>query len=92
MLEIAAVIVIVCVSAVYCAWKLTPGRQRLWLLEHLLPAGATRRFPALARLQRSAQAGIGGACAGCSANSAKMHRFKTGGANPTRKSVAPRRH
>jgi hypothetical protein len=82
-LQIAVVSVLVAVSLVLSAWWLTPARRRLWVLDHLVSADATRG--PLVRLRRAllARAQIG--CAACRANpSAAAPHLTEKGAAPRR--------
>ena len=65
-LQTVAVSVLVATSLILSAWWLTPARRRLWVLDHLVSAKATRG--PLVRLRRVllAQAQIG--CHACRAN------------------------
>ena len=79
----AIVIVLVAASLILSAWWLTPARRRLWVLDHLLRAYATRG--PLVRLRRAllARAQIG--CHACRANpSAGAPRSTETGAEPRR--------
>jgi len=79
----AIVIVLVAASLILSAWWLTPARRRLWVLDHLLRADATRG--PLVRLRRAllARAQIG--CHACSANPNASAAHSTGkGAEPRR--------
>jgi hypothetical protein len=79
----AIVIVLVAASLILSAWWLTPARRRLWVLDHLLRADATRG--PLVRLRRAllARAQIG--CHACRANpSAGAPRSTETGAEPRR--------
>lgn len=79
MLALQSVIVILLVAAslVLSAWWLTPARRRLWVLNHLVSADATRG--PLVRLRQAllAQSQIGG-CGACKANPNAPAKHSTG--------------
>ena len=82
-LQSIIVIVLVSISLIPSAWWLTPARRRLWVLDHLVSAQATRG--PLVRLRRAllARAQIG--CHACSANPNASAAHSTGkGAEPRR--------
>ena len=60
------VIVLVGASLILSAWWLTPARARLWVLDHLVRADATRG--PLVRLRRTLLARAQVGCHACSAN------------------------
>jgi hypothetical protein len=78
--QMLIVSVLVAVSLIFSAWWLTPARRRLWVLDHLVRADATRG--PLVRLRRAllARAQIG--CAACRANpsAAAPHSTEKGAA------------
>ncbi len=74
---------LVAASLILSAWWLTPPRQRLWVLDHLTAAGATRG--PLARLRRTL---LGRAQLGCQACAANPSASAPGS---TEKGAAPRR-
>ncbi|HTY95354.1 MAG TPA: hypothetical protein VMC02_15810 [Steroidobacteraceae bacterium] len=78
----SVVVLLVAVSALYSLWRLLSLRQRLWLLEQLLPLAGWAQVGWPARLRSSLQRQALQGCGGCSANA---------DAAPTRKSGAPRR-
>jgi hypothetical protein len=75
-LQSIIVIVLVAISLILSAWWLTPARRRLWVLDHLVSARATRG--PLVRLRRAllARAQIG--CHACSANPNASAAHSTG--------------
>ena len=82
-LQTLIVIILVAVSLILSVWWLTPARRRLWVLDHLLRADATRG--PLVRLRRAllARAQIG--CHACRAHpSAGAPRSTETGAEPRR--------
>jgi hypothetical protein len=60
------VIVLVAASLILSAWWLTPMRRRLWVLDHLVSAQATRG--PLVRLRRALLARSQIGCHACRAN------------------------
>jgi hypothetical protein len=76
-LQSVVVIVLVAASLVLSLWWLTPARARLWVLDHLLPANATRG--PLVRLRRAllARQQVGG-CGACRANPNAIAQHSTG--------------
>jgi hypothetical protein len=60
------VIVLVAASLVLSCWWLTPARRRLWILDRLVPADATRGPLVRLRTALLARAQIG--CGACRAN------------------------
>jgi hypothetical protein len=57
---------LVAASLILSAWWLMPVRQRLWVLDHLMSAGATHG--PLARLRRTLLARSQVGCQACAAN------------------------
>jgi len=78
----SVVIVVVAASAVYSVWRLLGVRQRLWLLEQLLPVAKLAHVGWPARLKASLQMQALKGCGSCGANA---------DAAPTQRSGAPRR-
>jgi hypothetical protein len=75
------VAVVVAVSAVYSVWRLLGVRQRLWLLEQLLPLAQAANVGWPARLKVTLQMQALKGCGSCGANA---------DAAPTQRSGAPR--
>jgi hypothetical protein len=75
------VALVVAVSAVYSVWRLLGVRQRLWLLEQLLPIARRANVGWPARLKVALQLQALKGCGSCAANVDAV---------PTRKSGAPR--
>ncbi|MGC1460411.1 MAG: hypothetical protein WA825_19225 [Steroidobacteraceae bacterium] len=75
------VVLVVAVSAVYSVWRLLGVRQRLWLLEQLLPMAQRAHIGWPARLKSALQIQALKGCGSCGANADAV---------PTRKSGAPR--
>jgi hypothetical protein len=73
---------VVCVSALYSGWRLLGTRQRLWLLEQLLPVARLTHVGWRARLKASLQMQALKGCGTCGANADVA---------PTRRSGVPRR-
>ncbi|HSY08001.1 MAG TPA: hypothetical protein VK820_05650 [Steroidobacteraceae bacterium] len=65
-LQTAVVIALVAASLILSGWWLTPARRRLWILDQLLPAEATRG--PLVRLRRALLARSQIGCGACRAN------------------------
>ena len=82
LLQWAVVSAVVAVSVAYSAWRLLGVRQRLWLLERLLPMARRAHVGWPARLKAGLQAQALKGCGSCGANAA---------AAPTRRSGAPPR-
>ena len=80
MLEKLIVATLVVAAVVFSAWRLTPLRRRLRLLERLAPEASRRRGP-IGALWRATQAQAGQGCNAC----------VNGDANPTQMSAGPRR-
>ena len=76
------VVGVVAVSAVYSLWRLLGVRQRLWLLEQLVPVATRARIGWPQRLMASLQVQALKGCGSCGANA---------DAAPTRRSGAPHR-
>jgi hypothetical protein len=72
---------VVGLSALYSAWRLLGVRQRLWLLEQLLPMAQRAGVGWPARLKASLQMQALKGCGSCGANADAI---------PTRRSGAPR--
>ncbi len=75
------VVLLVCVSALYSLWRLLGTRQRLWLLEQLLPVAQLAHIGWPARLKAALQIQALKGCGSCGANADAV---------PTRRSGAPR--
>ncbi len=76
------VVGVVAVSAVYSLWRLLGVRQRLWVLERLMPVATLAHVGWPARLKASLQLQALKGCSSCGANA---------DAAPTRRSGAPHR-
>ena len=76
------VVLVVAVSAVYSVWRLLGVRQRLWLLEQLLPVAQRAHVGWPARLKASLQMQALKGCGSCGSNADAV---------PTQRSGAPRR-
>jgi hypothetical protein len=81
LLQWCVVIVLVVASAVYSVWRLLGVRQRLWLLDQLLPIARLARVGWPARLKATLQVQALKGCGSCEANADAV---------PTRRSGAPR--
>jgi hypothetical protein len=81
LIQWCVVVLLVAVSAVYSVWRLLGVRQRLWLLEQLLPFAQRARVGWPARLKASLQLQALKGCGSCGANA---------DAAPTQRSGAPR--
>jgi hypothetical protein len=79
-LQMAVVSVLVAVSLILSAWWLTPARGRLWVLDQLVSADATRG--PLVRLRRALLARAQVGCGACRANpnAAAAHSTEKGAA------------
>ena len=75
------VLLLVGASAVYSLWRLLGVRQRLWLLDQLLPVARLAHVGWPARLKASLQMQALKGCGSCGANA---------DAAPTQRSGAPR--
>jgi hypothetical protein len=75
------VVLLVAISAIYSLWRLLGVRQRLWLLEQLLPLASRAHVGWPARLKASLQRQALKGCGSCGANAEAV---------PTRRSGAPR--
>jgi hypothetical protein len=82
LLQWAIVSAVVSSSALYSGWRLLGVRQRLWLLERLLPVAQRAHVGWPARLKARLQLQAMKGCGSCGANAA---------AAPIRKSGAPHR-
>ncbi len=80
-LQWCVVVLLVTVSAVYSVWRLLGVRQRLWLLDQLLPVARLAHVGWPARLKASLQRQALQGCGSCGANADAV---------PTRRSGAPR--
>jgi hypothetical protein len=76
------VVLVVAISAVYSLWRLLGVRQRLWLLDQLIPVATLAHVGWPGRLKASLQMQAVKGCGSCGANA---------GAVPTRRSGAPHR-
>ena len=81
-LQWTVVVLVVAVSAVYSLWRLLGVRQRLWLLEQLIPVATLAHVGWPGRLKAALQMQALKGCGSCGANAA---------AAPIRKSGAPHR-
>ena len=78
----SVVALLVAASAIYSLWRLLGVRQRLWLLERMLPLARRTHVGWPARLKTSLQVqALKGGCGSCGSNAA---------AAPTRSSGEPR--
>jgi hypothetical protein len=75
------VALLVAVSAIYSLWRLLGVRQRLWLLEQLLPMATLAHIGWPARLKAALQRQALTGCGSCGSNADAV---------PTRRSGAPR--
>jgi hypothetical protein len=75
------VALLVAVSAVYSLWRVLGVRQRLWLLEQLLPMATRAHIGWPARLKSALQLQALKGCGSCGSNADAV---------PTRRSGAPR--
>ena len=75
------VVLVVAASAIYSVWRLLGVRQRLWLLEQLLPMAQLAHIGWPARLKAALQIQALKGCGSCGANADAV---------PTRRSGAPR--
>ncbi len=80
-LQWSVVVLVVAVSAVYSVWRLLGVRQRLWLLDRVLPIARRAKVGWPARLQASLQSQALKGCGSCGSNADAV---------PTRRSGAPR--
>ena len=76
------VVLVVAISAVYSLWRLLGVRQRLWLLDQLIPVATLAHVAWPGRLKASLQGHALKGCGSCGANA---------DAAPTRRSGAPHR-
>ena len=81
-LQWLVVAVLVAVSALYSLWRLLGIRQRLWLIERLLPLAQRAHLGWPSRLRATLQRQALKGCGGCAANADAV---------PTRNSDAPHR-
>jgi hypothetical protein len=81
-LQWTVVALVVGVSAVYSLWRLIGVRQRLWLLDQLVPLATRAHVVWPARLKAALQMQARKGCGSCGSNA---------DAAPTRRSGAPRR-
>lgn len=82
MLQWTVVVLVVAVSALYSLWRLLGVRQRLWLLDQLMPMAQRAHVGWPGRLRASLQMQALKGCGSCGSNV---------DAAPTRRSGAPRR-
>jgi hypothetical protein len=80
-LQWLVVVLVVAASAVYSVWRLLGVRQRLWLLDQLLPLARRAHVGWPARLKAALQMQAGKGCGSCAANADAV---------PTQRSGAPR--
>ncbi len=80
LLQWAVVVLVVAVSTVYSAWRLLGVKQRLWLLDQLMPVARLAHLGWPGRLKASLQMQALKGCGSCGANA---------DAAPIRKSGAP---
>jgi hypothetical protein len=78
----SVVTLVVVLSAVYSLWRLLGMRQRLWLLDRLLPLARVAHVGWPARLRAALQMQALKGCGSCGANADAVR---------TRRSGAPRR-
>jgi hypothetical protein len=76
------VVLVVAISAVYSLWRLLGVRQRLWLLDQLIPVATLAHVGWPGRLKAALQMQAVKGCGSCGANA---------GAVRTRRSGAPHR-
>jgi hypothetical protein len=81
LLQWSVVVLVVAASAVYSVWRLLGVRQRLWLLDKLLPIARRAHVGWPARLKASLQVQALKGCGSCAANADAV---------PTQRSGAPR--
>ncbi len=80
-LQWTVVVLVVAVSAVYSLWRVLGVRQRLWLLDQLMPMAQLAHVGWPGRLKASLQMQALKGCGSCGSNA---------DAAPTRRSGAPR--
>jgi hypothetical protein len=80
-LQWCVVVAVVAVSTVYSVWRLLGIRQRLWLLDQLLPIARLANVGWPARLKATLQVQALKGCGSCGSNADAV---------PTRRSGAPR--
>jgi hypothetical protein len=81
-LQWTVVVLVVAVSAAYSLWRLLGVRQRLWLLEQLLPLATRAQVGWPARMQAALQLQALKGCGSCGSSADAV---------PTRRSGAPPR-
>lgn len=81
LLQWTVVVLMVAVSAVYSVWRLLGVKQRLWLLEQLMPVARLAHLSWPGKLKATLQTQALKGCGSCGANA---------DAAPIRKSGAPR--
>jgi hypothetical protein len=81
LLQWSVVVLVVAASAVYSVWRLLGVRQRLWLLDKLLPIARRAHVGWPARVKASLQVQALKGCGNCAANADAV---------PTQRSGAPR--
>ncbi len=81
-LQWIVVVLVVALSAVYSLWRLLGVRQRLWLLDQLVPLATLAHVGWPARLQASLQRQAFKGCGSCGSSADAV---------PTRRSGAPHR-
>jgi hypothetical protein len=81
LLQWCVVVLLVTLSAIYSLWRLLGVKQRLWLLDQLLPMARRAHVGWPARLKASLQLQALKGCGSCAANADAV---------PTRRSDAPR--
>ncbi len=74
----AVVALVVTVSAVYSLWRLLGVRQRLWLLERLVPVATRAHVGWPARLKASLQMQALKGCGSCGANADAVRTQRSG--------------
>ena len=77
----SVVVLLVAVSAVYSVWRLLGVRQRLWLIDQLMPMAQLAHLGWPGRVKASLQMQALKGCASCGSNADAV---------PTRRSDAPR--
>ena len=81
-LQWTVVLLVVALSAVFSLWRLLGVRQRLWLLEQLLPVATRAHVGWPARMKAALQLQALKGCGSCGSNADAV---------PTRRSGAPHR-
>lgn len=78
LLQWCVVVLLVAASALYSLWRLLGVRQRLWLLDQLLPAAQLAHVQWPARMKAALQLQALKGCGSCGANADAVRTQRSG--------------